>query len=398
MRKRGIQWLVTALSLVAVLLAGCGGGAQRQGGQSLAPGTGSAIKIGLNYELSGEDATFGQNTVNGIMLGIKEINQAGGVLGKQLEPIKVDNKSDAAEATSVAARLITVDKVVAMLGTATSTNTIAAYPVARDNQVPQLTTSATAAKVTVDPDTGKVNEWVFRVCFIDPFQGVVGANFASRELGARKAAIYVDNNSDYSKGLAENFQEQFRKNGGQIVAEESFAKEDQDFRATLTRLRDSGADLIYLPAYYEKAGMIIKQARELGIELPVLGGDGFDSPELVEIAGVNALRSTFFTSHYSSQDNDQAVQKFVQAHKAEYNAEPDAFAALGYDAAYLIADAIKRAGEPAPAKIRGALAATRDFPAITGKLTFNEKHDPVKAAVILEMKDGRQVFRAKVQP
>ncbi|GAW93670.1 ABC transporter substrate-binding protein [Calderihabitans maritimus] len=403
--------LLLVILLIAGLVVGCttpsGESGEKKEGTSEsgepAKETGEAakveeIKIGVNYELSGDVATFGKQTVNGILLAFEEINAAGGVLdGATIKPIVLDNKSDAAESTSVATKLITQEKVVVHLGAATTGDTLAAVPVATQYKVPLVTTSATNPKVTVD-DNGNTREYIFRTCFIDPPQGIVGAKFAYDDLGARKAAILYDTTNDYSKGLAQVFAEEFEKLGGEVVAEEGFVKEDQDFRAVLTNFKNAGADIIYVPAYYEKVGKIISQGRELGIDAPFLGADGWDSPVLVEIAGADALNNTFFTNHYSPQDPSEKVQKFVKAYEEKYGETPSSFAALGYDAAYLIADAIERAGAADPEKIKDALAATKDFDAVTGKLTFDEQHNPVKEIAIIEMVDGKQQLRTKKMP
>jgi branched-chain amino acid transport system substrate-binding protein len=260
-----------------------------------------------------------------------------------------------------------------------------------------LTTSATNPKITVD-DNGNVREYIFRVCFIDPPQGIVGADFAYNTLQARTAALFKDTNNDYSKGLAENFKQSFEALGGKIVGEEGYLEGDKDFKAALTKIKGKNPDLIYVPGYYSEVGPLVKQARDLGITAPFLGADGWDSPELLTMAGPEALQNTYFTNHYSSQDPDPAIQKFVEAYKAKYNAVPDSFAALGYDAAYLLVDAIKRAGAAEPEKIKDALAQTTDFPGVTGKLTFDSSHNPIKQIAIIEMVDGNQVLKTKLQP
>lgn len=344
-------------------------------------------------------ATYGGNTVKGIEMAAKEINESGGVLGgAKIELIKYDNKSDAAEATNVQTKLITVDGVVASIGPATSTNTLAAIPVSMDNQVPLLTPSGTADMVTVDEATGKAKEYAFRLCFYDSFQGSVGANFIFNSLQLKKAAVYVDTNSDYSKAIGEVFKKTFTELGGEIVAEENYVNTDQDFKPTLTRIKSANPEVIYLPGYYNNVGLIVKQAREMGITVPFVGADGYDSPDLVKLGGAENLNNVFFTNHYSSQDTDPNVQKFVEAFKAANGDEPDAFAALGYDAMYLMADAINRAGKADPEAIKDALAATQDFAGVTGTLSMDENHNPVKAVVILELKDGVQTFRDKILP
>lgn len=387
-------WSLTSLAVAATMLAGLAAGCG--GGGSTPAADAKEIKIGGNFELTGGVATFGQSTSNGAKLAFKEINAAGGLLGKQILYITADNKSEPSESTNATTKLINQDKVVAVLGAVASTNTLAAVQVANDSKIPLITATSTNPKVTFD--NGKVRDFVFRSCFIDPFQGTVMANFATKSLNAKTAAIFTDNSSDYSKGLTEVFEQTFTKLGGKVVAKEAFLQKDQDFKATLTKMKAANADVIYIPAYYEEVGRIVKQARELGITAPLLGTDGWDSPKLVEIAGAAPLNNGFFSNHYSPEDKDPKVVKFVEAYKKEYNVTPDALAALGYDAAYLLADAIKRAGAADPGKIKDALAATKNLQLVSGVITLDEKHDPVKSAVIIEMKDGKQVFKEKVNP
>ncbi|NLW08030.1 MAG: ABC transporter substrate-binding protein [Clostridia bacterium] len=386
--------------LVAVLVVGCGQSQPAEQAQGEGEAAAEEINIGVNYELTGPVATYGTNTKNGILLAFEEINAKGGVLdGKKINPIVLDNGSKKEEAMSVAAKLIDVNKVVALLGPATTGNTLAAIPVATDNKIPLLTTSATAPDITVDASTQKVREYVFRNCFTDPPQGIAGANFAYNTLGARKAAIFFDNTNDYSKGLYQVFKDEFTKLGGKVVAEESFLEGDQDFRPGLTRFINAGVDMVYVPAYYEQVGKIVNQARELGLNVPMVGADGWDSPELANFAGgAENLKDTYFTNHYSSNDPSPKVQDFVNAYKEKYGAEPDSFAALGYDAAYLLADAINRAGKAEPEAIRQALEDTKEFDGVTGKMSYDEWHNPVKEIAIIAMVDGKQTLKEKIKP
>ncbi|SHE36228.1 ABC transporter substrate-binding protein [Desulforamulus putei] len=395
MKKFRFVALLAAMAMLAALVAGCGGGGAKEEKKAA---DANEIVIGGNFELSGNVATFGTAAANGAQLYFDEVNAAGGVLNKKIKFVNLDNKSDATEAANVATRLITQDKVVAILGATTSGDTLGFIQVATDNKIPVLTSSATNPDVTVDPNTKQVREYVFRACFIDPFQGTVMANFALKDLKAKTAVIYVDNNSPYSKGLAQFFKESFTKQGGKIVGEEAFVPEDQDFKATLTKIKGLNPDVVYCPGYYEQVGKIVKQAREVGITVPFLGGDGWDSPKLAEIAGAQALNNTFFSNHYSSEQDDPNVKAFVEKYKAKYGQVPDSMAALGYDAAVLIVDAIKRSGDGSPEKIKEALKATKDVQAVTGKLSFDENHNPVKGAAILEMKDGKQVYKTYVNP
>ncbi|MEW5553162.1 ABC transporter substrate-binding protein [Peribacillus frigoritolerans] len=396
MKKKKLAGVFLSLSLVAGALAGCSGGDSKTsssgGGSSK---SGDTIKIGANLELSGGTASFGQSAADGLKLAIDEINKEG-IDGKKLEIVKVDNKSDAAEATSGSIKLVSQDKVVAVVGSATSTNTLAQVQVAQDNKVPLLTPTATNPDIT--NKAGKLNDYVFRTCFIDPFQGTVAANFASEEIGAKTAAIYVDSASDYSKGLAAAFKEAFTAKGGKIVAEEAYVTKDTDFRSTLTRIKSAKPEFVFLPGYYEEVGLILKQAREDGIDLPFMGGDGWDSPKVVEIAGADALKNTYITNHYSPEDEDAKIQDFVAAFEKEYDKTPDAFAALGYDTGYYLADAIKRSGDASPEKIRQALEDVKDLQLVSGTLNLDENHDPIKSATILEYVDGKQTFKTKINP
>lgn len=387
--KKKVAFLMAALFATGTL-AGCGKSAETSA-------TASTIKVGLNYELSGQVATYGQGLVQGIELAIEEINKNGGVLGKQIEAVKVDNKSETAESANVATKLAVKEKVVAILGPATSGNTKAAAPIAVQNKVPLISASATADDVTVDSN-GKVRDFIFKTCFSDSFQGVIMANFAYEDLGKKNAVILVDNGSDYSKGLAKNFKETFEKFGGKVLSQEAYAAKETNFKAVLTTIKGLNPEVIYLPGYYEEVGLIVKQARELGINTPILGGDGYESPKLAELAGKTALNGVYFTNHYSSKDTTPEVVAFQKAFKAKYNKEPDAFNALGYDLAYFLADAIKRTGEADPVKLKEALAATKDFKGITGNITIDANHNPVKSITILEMKDGEQTFLKKLDP
>jgi branched-chain amino acid transport system substrate-binding protein len=393
MMKRKFTQLAVVSTLLASILTGCAG----EGGSSSSAG-GDTIKIGANLELSGGVASFGSSISKGIDLAVEEINKDGGVDGKDIEIIKVDNKSEGSEATSAAIRLTSKDKVTAIIGAATSGNTVAQAQIANDNKTILLTPSGTSPNVTVNED-GSVNEFAFRTSFIDPFQGTVAANFAANELKIKKVAIYADSSSDYAKGLAKSFKETFEEAGGEIVAEEAYVTKDTDFRSTLTRIKSAKPDFIFIPGYYEEVGLIVKQAREMGIDVPLMGADGWDSPKLVELAGAEALNNTFITNHYSSEDPDEKIQTFVKSFSDKYDgASPDAFNALGYDSVYLIADAIERAGDLDTTKIKDALAETKDLALVTGNVTIDEQHNPIKSATILEYKDGKQVFNTKVNP
>lgn len=390
--KKKFTHALMASTVLAGLLAGCSGSKGASGGGD------DVVKIGANLELSGPVASYGQSISEGVELAVEEINKNGGLDGKKIEIIKVDNKSDAAEATNAAIKLTSQDKVTAIIGAATSGNTVAQVQIANDNQTVLLSPSGTSPNVTVGED-GKVNDFVFRTSFIDPFQGTVAANFAANTLKVKNAAIFADSASDYAKGLAAAFKETFEKAGGKVVSKEAYVAKDTDFRSTLTRIKAAKPEFIFIPGYYEEVGLIIKQAREMGITVPFMGGDGWDSPKLVELAGADALNNTYITNHYSSQDPDKTIQKFVTTFTEKNDGKsPDAFNALGYDSIYLLADAVKRAGDTDPNKIKDALAETKDLNLVTGTVTVDDKHNPIKSATVLEYKDGKQVFKTKVNP
>lgn len=384
--KQMKKWMALALAVAMVMsmaLTGCGG--NDEGGET--------IKIGVNYELSGAVATYGQSSIDGVQLAIDEINAAGGVGGKKIELVQMDNKSDAAEVVSVATRLMTEEGVVAVIGPATSGNFKAELPIAEENKIPVLSGSATANDVTVDYKDGEIvagttKEYAFRICFSDSYQGVGMANYAFKKLGAQKVAVIQDKSSDYAEGLAASFIETFQSLGGTIVAQEAYTTGDTDFNAILTSLAGKDFDAIWLPGYYQEVGLIIKQARALGIDVPVLGADGFDSPVLAELAGENALHDVYYSNHYSSLNEDETVTAFIEAFKEKYGKEPDAFNALGYDAAKLVCDAIERAGEATPEAIQQALASTADFKAVTGTLSIDENHNAQKALVVIRIEGG----------
>ncbi|MGE8203318.1 ABC transporter substrate-binding protein [Heyndrickxia sp. NPDC080065] len=392
-KVRKLVGISMSLLLSAGIMAGCG--TEKSSGESSKGG--DEILIGANLELSGGVASYGQSILEGVNLALDEINKEG-INGKKIKIIKVDNKSDAAEATSAAIKLVNKDKVSAIIGAATTGDTLAQMQIVTDNRVPIITPSGTSETITVDK--GKLNEYAFRTCFIDPFQGTVAANFASNELKVKTAAILIDSSSDYSKGLAASFKEAFEKNGGKIVGkEEAYVQKDTDFRATLTRIKSQNPEFVYVPGYYEEVGLILKQARELGLNVPFMGADGWDSPKLIEIGGKEATNNTFITNHYSSGDNDPKIQEFVKAFKAKYKDKtPDTFNALGYDTLFFLADAIKRAGSNDSEKIQKALAETNGLQLVSGTMTLDENHNPIKSATILRYVDGEQKFESKIDP
>ena len=375
--------MLLGVAMLGSVFAGCGDEAKSD-----------EIKVGANFEMTGNVANYGSATLDGLKLAIKEANDAGGVNGKKINLVTVDNKSEASEAVNAATKLISDDKVKVVVGPAVTANVMAESQVANDNKIPVIAPDATSPAVTVE--NGQVKPFIFRSCFIDPQQGEVMATFASKDLKAKTAVVYIDSSSDYSKSLGQVFKEKFEAAGGKVVMEEAFLQKDQDFKATLTKIKTANADVIFIPAYYEEVGKIVKQARELGITQPLLGSDGWDDTKVVDIAGADALNNTFFSSHYSEKDKD--VQSFIESFKKEYNHAPNVFAALGYDAGKMLIDAIKRAGSDDPEKIQKALEETKDLQVGTGKITMDKNHNPIKSAVILEMKNGEKEMKAKIAP
>jgi len=374
---------VLGTALLGSVFAGCG-----------SKESGNTIKVGANFELTGNVANYGNATIEGLQLAIDEANEAGGINGKKLELVSVDDKSEAAESINAATKLISDDDVKVIVGPATTGLVLAETQTATDAKVPIIAPCATSPEATVE--NGKVKPYVFRSCFIDPQQGEVMATFAAKDLKAKTAVIYVDNSSDYSKSLAKVFREKFEAAGGKVVMEEAFLQKDQDFKATLTKLKTANADVMFVPAYYEEVGKIVKQAREMGINSAILGTDGWDDTKVVDIAGADALNNTFFSTHYSEKDAE--VQGFIEAYKKKFNRAPNVFAALGYDAGKMLVDALKRAGSGDTEKIREALEATKDLKVGTGTISMDKNHNPIKTAVILEMKNGEKELKAKIAP
>lgn len=382
--KRTVSAIVAATAGLA-LLAGCS--TTPSGGGSAAPATGDTIKIGLNYELTGPVATYGQASVNGAELAAEEINAAGGINGKKIQLVKYDTKSDTAEATTLAAKLMTQDKVVTVIGPATSGGMKAQIQISAKNQVPIVSGSATADDLTVS--NGKLNDFVFRTCFVDSYQGTVMAKYAASKLGAKSAVILKDTSSDYAKGLADAFDKQFKADGGAVGATEAYQAKQTDFNAVLTKLKGQQFDVMYVPGYYEELGLIIKQARDLGITAPITGGDGYESPKLAELAGAS-LTDVYYTNHYSTEDKDPKVTAFIEAYSKKFNATPESFSALGYDTMKFVADAVKRAKTVSGADIKVAMAETKGFSGVTGTFDMDAAtHNPIKQATVIGYKDGK---------
>jgi len=349
------------------------------------------IVIGQYGSLTGSEATFGISTDRGVRMAFDEINEKGGIKGKKIKLITLDDQGKADEAASAVTRLITQNKVIALLGEVASGRSKAAAPIAQQNKIPMISPSST------NPDVTKVGDYIFRVCFIDPFQGFVMAKFASENLKAKKAAVLRDVKSDYSVGLADTFVKEFKKMGGEIVSDSSYqGQQDIDFKAQLTEIRSKTPDVIFVPGYYTEVGMIAQQSRQLGIQTPLLGGDGWDSPKLHEI-GKEAINGNYFSNHYTTESTDPNVIGFIKKYKEKYSVTPDGLAALGYDAARILADAITRS-DLSPKSIRDEVAKTKDFLGVTGKITINEQRDAVKSAVVVKVDGPERKFVTTVAP
>lgn len=378
--------LIASMSLV---LMGCPPKSETGGA---AGGGGGEILVGEYGSLTGSEATFGQSTHNAVMMAVDEINAAGGVDGRKIKVLTEDDQSKAEEAANAVTKLISQNNVVAVLGEVASSNSLAAAPICQANKVPMITPSSTNPTVTEKGD------FIFRMCFLDSYQGESMANYLTRTLGVKTAAILIDVKSDYSTGLASFFERAFIAGGGRIVGKASYAKGDNDFKAQLTSLRAANPAILYVPGYYNDIGQIAIQARDLGMKMPLVGGDGWESPKLIEIGG-QALEGCFYSNHYFPGDPSPAVRNFVDKYKERYGQTPDALAALGYDAAKVLADAIRRAGSTDGPALRDAIAATKGFTGVTGAITLGPDRNPVgKKLVIVEVKGGQLTLKGTVEP
>jgi branched-chain amino acid transport system substrate-binding protein len=342
---------------------------------------GDKVKIGVFMSLTGSTAQFGISSTNGIKMAAEEVNAAGGINGKQVELLVQDDRSDAQEAATIVTKFVTQDGVHGILGEVASSRSIAAAPIAQNAKVPMLTPSST------NPEVTKAGDYIFRSCFIDPVQGAAMSQFAGKSLGKRRAALMVDRKNDYSTGLEKVINEVFPKFGGQVVITQSFQEGDTDFNGQLTSIKGANPDVIFIPGYYGDVALIAKQARDKGLNVPLVGGDGWDSAQLYTIGG-QAVVGSYFTNHYSPFDTDPKVQKFVQGYQQRYGQIPDALAATAYDAAHIMFDAVKRAGSTDGKAVRDALAATKDFPGVTGTVNFNANRDAVKPIMMIRVDEG----------
>lgn len=351
------------------------------------------IVIGEFASLTGSEATFGINSSNGVELAKEEINKAGLLGGRKIKIVIEDDQSKPGQPSSAVKKLIASDKAIAIVGEIASSRSLEAAPICQEAKIPMVSPGSTNPSVTEKGD------YIFRVCFIDPFQGTVMAKFALDNLHVKKVAILQDVKSDYSKGLAQYFKEYFTAHGGEIVIERSYSGggTDKDFRAQLTSIKAAQPDAIFVPGYYTEAGLIGKQARSLGIKVPLLGGDGWDSPKLAEIGG-SGIDGCYFSTHFSTQDTNPKVQDFVKKYQEKFKMMPDGMAPLGYDAMMILASAITTAGSTDAAKIRDALASVKDYDGVTGKITIDSKRNASKAAVVLKVNGKQNDFVTTVAP
>jgi len=349
------------------------------------------LKIGEVDPLTGGISQFGIGCHQGITLAFEELNAAGGVLGKKIELVTEDDQSKPGQSATVVRKLITQDKVVAILGDATSSATLESAPIAQSDKIPMITPSATNPRIT------EVGDFIFRVCFLDEFQGRVIARFAKQNLKAQHVAILTDTKQDYSVDLAKFFKDEFTKLGGTISVEQSYSTGDSDFRAQLTSIRAAKPDAIYVPGYYQEVGLIIRQGRQIGLKMPFIGCDGWANQALLDIGG-KAVEGCYFTNHFSPDDQAANVKEFIEKYRQKYGSVPDTFGALGYDAARLLAGAIQRAGTTETTAIRDALAKTADFEGVTGRISFDPNRNASKPGLVVTIKGGRFEIAERIQP
>ena len=384
------KFALTLVSLASVALLAACGEVSTTGNSGSASGTeiGKTLKIGFNFEETGDVASYGTAEQKAAKLAVDEINKAGGVDGKQIEVTDKDNKSELSEASTVSTNLVTQAKVNAIIGPATSGGTGAAITNAAKASVPLVTPSGTQDDLT------KGQDYLFRATFIDSFQGKILSKYVTDNLKAKKVVLYYDNSSDYAKGIAKAFQEEYK---GEIVATETFASKDTDFQAALTKFKGKDFDALVVPGYYTEAGKIVNQARGIGIDKPIVGGDGFNSEEFISQATPAAATNVYYVSGYSTSGNMTAkAKKFLEAYKAKYNEEPSMFSALAYDSVYMVAEASK--GAKNSVDIKENLAKLKDFEGVTGSITMDKNHNPVKSALMIGLKDGKVDTVETVKP
>ena len=393
---------VALLLGTSLLVAGCGGGAQKD-----------ELVVGVYGSLTGGDATFGQSTKSGVELALADLtaSQKGQIGGLPVRLVVEDDQGKAEEAATVVQKLVNQDQVIAVIGEVASSRSIAAAPICQTAGTPMISPSSTNPKVT------EVGDFISRMCFIDPFQGTVMAKFARQNLGVSKVAILKDVKSDYSVGLSQFFTEAFTAQGGTITVEQAYTAGDQDFSAQLTAIKATNPEAIFVPGYYTEVGLIARKARELGLTCPLLGGDGWESEQLIQIGG-DAMNGSYYSNHFAADNPDPALKSFLAAYKAKFNAEPDAIGGLAYDAAKVLFACLEKLatedpktfaalgsskkGSPerkaAQAKLRDLINATKAFPGVTGSITLDDKRNANKPAMVLEIKGGKKVFNTAINP
>ncbi|MBK5259196.1 MAG: ABC transporter substrate-binding protein [Thermoanaerobaculia bacterium] len=359
--------------------------------ESQTPEPVAEIPIGLYGALSGSEAAFGTSTLQGVRLAAEEINAAGGVLGRKIKVIAEDDQGKADEAASAVTKLVTSDNVIAIIGENSSNQSLAAAPIAQAAGVPMISPSSTNPAVT------QKGEYIFRVCFTDPYQGKALAAFARDQLKLKSAAMLVDRRNDYSVGLANVFRAEFTSRGGKITGEQSYSGGDSEYRPQLTTIRGQKPEALFIPGFYTDVGQIAIQARDLGLTLPMIGGDGWDSPTVIEIGG-KSVDNSYFSDHYFVGDERPIVQQFVSAIRKRHGKNPEATAALGYDAMKIIAAAIQRAGSVDRKAIRDQIAATRDYQGVSGTITMGPERDPIKPVAMIRIAEGKMQFAGWVNP
>ena len=350
------------------------------------------ILIGEYESLSGSEATFGQSSHNGLVLAVEEVNNSGGLLGKKIKLITEDNQGKPSETQTVVQKLINRDKVVAIIGEVASSRSKAGAPICQAAKIPMITPASTNPEVTT------IGDYIFRVCFIDPFQATVMSKFAINSMKVKKIAVLIDQKNAYSTGLADNFRQVYTSMGGEIVEEQKYSAGDKDFKAQLTSIKAKNPDAIFIPGYYTDVNLISIQAREIGLTCPLFGSDGWESEKLTEGKAKDALEGSFFSTHVSSDDPSPKIQDYIKKYKSKYGKEPDAMSFLAYDAGMILFDAIKKANSTEGEKIKNELAKTKDYPGVTGIITINEQRNAVKPAVVLEIKDGKFVYKETIAP
>lgn len=350
------------------------------------------ILIGEFASLTGSEATFGQSEHNGLVLAVEETNNSGGIMGKKIKLITEDNQGKPSETQTVVQKLINRDKVIAIVGEVASSRSKAAAPICQAAKIPMVTPASTNPEVTT------IGDYIFRVCFIDPFQATVMSKFAINSMKVKKVALLIDQKNAYSTGLADNFKKVFTESGGEIVEEQKYSAGDKDFKAQLTAIKAKNPEAIFIPGYYTDVNLISIQAREIGLNCPLFGGDGWESEKLTEGKAKDALEGSFFSTHVSADDPSPNIQNFIKKYQEKYKAKPDAMAFLAYDAGMILFDAIRKANSTEGELIKNQLAKTKDYPGVTGVITINEQRNAIKPAVVMEIKGGNFVYKETIAP